>query len=410
MPVKLTTIPGPSLRPSPPTPLRWLIVLLGVIAAGILLMRFLGKLLGNTEFWWFAIGIPVVFWVVLMGFRLAIYLMQQIQANAWDSRREQVILQEVRRGRRALQILAAECSTAHDSDLQFTGIADALLRNDNKIIPQTAWNGGSSDRHSRLPVTEGLSPEAHLSATFSALLDNLAGPLSRLPPDNVVAILLESSSSIPNPRVQALWQQAWRESGICQPTTLLSGHGLSVIDHWLDHRINDNALLLVVAVQIAPEQPDMTGEAVVGLLLANRLTQKVLTPLALLHRPECALPQQETLQAGVLQAADWVPLPPDALQHLWLAGLSAGSEGYRSAIGVQGKAPLARITPGPDVHNFNEFLGCPGCAAPWLAIAAAAQAIGHSPTPHMILSSEQGSDTVWSTVVSPNASRKENET
>lgn len=60
MPVKLTTIPGPFLRPSPPKPLRWLIVLLGFIAAGILLMRFLGKLLGDTEFWWFAIGIPVV--------------------------------------------------------------------------------------------------------------------------------------------------------------------------------------------------------------------------------------------------------------------------------------------------------------------------------------------------------------
>lgn len=364
MPVKLTTIPGPSLRPSPPKPLRWLIVLLGLTAAGILLMRFLGKLLGNTEFWWFAIGIPVVFWLVLMGVRLAIYLMQQIQANAWDRRREQVILQEVRRGRRALQILAAECSTAHDSGLQFTGIVDALLRNDNKITPQTAWNRESSVRHSRLPVTEGLSPEARLLTVFSALLENLADPLSLLPPDNTVAILLESSSSVSRPRVQALWQQAWQESDICQPTTLLSGVGLSVIDHWLDHRIKENALLLVVAVQIAPEQPEMTGEAVVGLLLANRLTQKVHTPLALLHRPECTPSQQEALQAGVLQAADWVPLPPDALQHLWLARLSAESEGYRSAIGVQGKAPLARITPGSDVHNFNEFLGCPGCAAP----------------------------------------------
>ncbi len=74
----------------------------------------------------------------------------------------------------------------------------------------------------------------------------------------------------------ALWQQAWQESGIGQPTTLLSGHGLTVIDHWLDHRIKDSAVLLVVAVQIAPEQPEMTGEAVVGLLLANRLTQKYL--------------------------------------------------------------------------------------------------------------------------------------
>ncbi|WP_181952486.1 hypothetical protein [Yersinia canariae] len=410
MPVNLNTIPGPSIRPSPPKPLRWLIVLLGFITVGILLMRFLGKMLGNTEFWWFAIGIPVVFWLVLMGFRLVIYLIQQIQANAWDRRREQVILQEVRRGRRALQILAAECSTAHDSDVQFTGIADALLRNDNKIIPQTAWNGESSVRHSRLRVTEGLSPEAHLSAVFSALLENLTDPLSRLPPDNVVAILLESSSSVPRDRVQVLWQLAWQESGICQPTTLLSGHGLSVIDHWLDRRIKDNALLLVIAAQIAPEQPEMTGEAVVGLLLANRLTQKVLTPLALLHRPESTPPQQETLQAGVLQAADWVPLPPDAIQHLWLAGLPAISEGYRSAISVQGRAPLTRITPGPDVHDFNEFLGCPGCVAPWLAITAAAQAISHSPASHMILSGEQGSDTVWSTVVSPNASRKENET
>ncbi len=78
-----------------------------------------------------------------MGFRLAIYLMQQIQANAWDSRREQVILQEVRRGRRALQILAAACSTAHDPDLQFTGIADALLRNDNKSFPRPPGMAGA---------------------------------------------------------------------------------------------------------------------------------------------------------------------------------------------------------------------------------------------------------------------------
>lgn len=112
MPVNLNTIPGPALRPLPPKPLRWLSTLVGLIATGILLMRFLGKLVGETSFWWFAIGIPVLFWVVLMGFRLTVYIMQQIHANAWDKRREQVILQEVRRGRRALQILAAEHRTA----------------------------------------------------------------------------------------------------------------------------------------------------------------------------------------------------------------------------------------------------------------------------------------------------------
>jgi len=373
-------------------------------------MRFLGKLLGNTEFWWFAIGIPVVFWLILMGLRLAIYLMQQIQANAWDKRREQVILQEVRRGRRALQILSAQCMTAHTSDMRFSEIAEALLHNENKIIPQNTWNGGSSVRHSRLSVDQDLPLDTQISNVFALLLDNLAEPLSQLPTDNPVAILFEPSSSLPKAQIQALWQQAWLEREFPQPTTFVFGHGLTVIDRWLDSRVTEDTVLLVVALQIAPEQPELTAEAVVGLLLGNRLTQKALTPLAMLHRPELSLPQQEALQAGLLQATDWVPLLTDALQHLWMAELSTESEGYRSAIAVQSKTPLDVIKPDSGIHNFDEFLGRTGCVAPWLAIAAAAQSIGKSSAPHMILSGEPDSDTVWSTVVSPHASRKENET
>jgi hypothetical protein len=364
-------------------------------------MRFLGKLVGETTFWWFAIGIPVVVWTVLMGFRLAVYMMQQIHANAWDQRREQVILQEVRRGRRALQILAAECSTAHAADLQFTSIADALLRNENKIIPQASWNGGISIRHSRLPVTQELSTDAQVLAAFSALLEKFSELLSHLPPDNPITLLLESSSSLSATRIRELWQQAWQESALPHPTLFAQGQGLAAIDHWLDHRIKDNALLLVIALQIAPEESEMTGEALVGLLLGNRLTQKSLPAMALLHRPERSHPQQASLQSGVLQAADWVPLLTNEVQHLWLAGLSAESEAYRSVITVQGKAPLALISAGSNVHNFDEFLGDLGCSGPWLAIAAAAQAISQSPVHHMLISGDLKSDTVWSTVVAP---------
>lgn len=408
MPVKLNTIPGPALRSSPPKPLRWLSLLVCMVAAGILLIRFLGKMLGDTSFWWFAIGIPTVFWSLLIGFRLVSYIMQQIHANAWDRRREQVILQETCRGRRALQILFADFQTAHITDEKFVAITDALLKNENKLFPQISWQKEKSIRHSRLPVAEGVSKEELISAAFDRLLKQLAPYFSRLTSDNPAAILFESSCSLPKERVQSIWMRGWQRSGIRQPVNFLSGNGLGVIDNWLDNHINDNALLMIIALQIAPDQPAMTAEAVVGLLLGNRLTQKTLKPIALLHRPESALPVYETLQSGVIQAADWVPLPANAIQHLWLTEVAAESEGYHSANAIQGKAPLTNIKPDSTVHDFNTFLGNPGCAGPWLAIAAASQAISQYPTPHMIISGEQGSDIIWSTVVSPFASDKEN--
>lgn len=408
MPVNLNTIPGPALRPLPPKPLRWLSTLVGLIATGILLMRFLGKLVGETSFWWFAIGIPVLFWVVLMGFRLTVYIMQQIHANAWDKRREQVILQEVRRGRRALQILAAEHRTALVAKAQFKDTTDALLRNEDILFSQTSWNGQSSVRHSRLPDSVDVLPQTQVSSAFAELLQTLTEPLSHLPQDNPVVVLLESSSSLPVAQVRDLWQQAWLESDLTPHMAFIPGHGLMAIDHWLDYSIQDKAVLLVIALQIAPRQPDNTAETVTGLLLGNRITQTTLPPIALLHRPELSRPDPIALQEKIDQAIDWVPLQATALQHLWLVGIPGTSEGYQCAIVAQANPPLASVDPATGIHNINEFLGNPGRAAPWLAIAAAAQAIRQSPAPHMIISGEQDSDSVWSTVVSPYASHKEN--
>ncbi|MBV6820169.1 hypothetical protein KWG64_19660 [Rahnella sp. PD12R] len=408
MPVNLNTIPGPSLRPAPPKPLRWLGALAGFIASGILLMRFLGKLVGETSFWWFAIGVPVLFWLVLMGLRMTVYMMQQIHANAWDKRREQVILQEVRRGRRALQILAAEHRTAHAAESQSTDTTDALLRNENILFSQTSWEAQSSVRHSRLPDSEGELPQTQISNAFTALLKTLAEPLSHLPEDNPVAVLLESSSSLPDTKVRDLWRQAWLENELALPMEFIPGQGLIAIDHWLDYRIKDKAVLLVIALQIAPAQPENTAEAIAGLLLGNRLTQNTLPPIALLHRPELSQPEPVALQEKIEQAIDWVPLRSTALQHLWLAGISGTSKGHECAIVALQNPPLAAVDAATGVHDFNQFMGDPGLAAPWLAFAAAAQAISRSPAPHMIISGEPDSNAVWSTVVSPLASHKEN--
>lgn len=138
MPVKIKSMPGPSSRPAPPKLLRWLAALVCMVAVGILLMRFLGKYFGEGTFWWFAIGIPLVGWSIIAFFRMSVFGLRQVRASAYDRRREEYILQQLRRGRRALQIMSAECVTAHATDLQFTTIAESLLCNQ--------WDVGTAER------------------------------------------------------------------------------------------------------------------------------------------------------------------------------------------------------------------------------------------------------------------------
>ncbi|MEN3754840.1 hypothetical protein ABC733_25785 [Mangrovibacter sp. SLW1] len=79
--------------------------------------------------------VPVFF--VFSGFYCVCFVcsLKHVSANAWDKQREEVILQEVRRGRRSLQILAAECCTAHSLiDTPFTPVTSNLLNNDNVLF------------------------------------------------------------------------------------------------------------------------------------------------------------------------------------------------------------------------------------------------------------------------------------
>ncbi|MEF9672781.1 hypothetical protein QNM99_12885 [Pseudomonas sp. PCH446] len=94
------------------------------------------------------------------------------------------------------------------------------------------------------------------------------------------------------------------------------------MDQWLDQRITDQALLLVVALRFAPQQPEGTAEVAVGLLFGNRLTQTTLAPIAYLHRPEQERgPTTEALLYAARQSLDWVPLEAKSIEQVWRGGL-----------------------------------------------------------------------------------------
>ncbi|ELY4601510.1 hypothetical protein SM003_004193 [Cronobacter malonaticus] len=359
----------------------------------------------NTPgFWLFAVVAPVSLWLIAAWVRAMIYLLGYILANAWNRSREAFILAELRRGRRALQILQATCITAHSrlGDVFSASPLDALIKNKSALATRSTWKGVRM-RHSRLPVSPDVSVADFLSRTFSELIPALAVSLHQYPDDQPVTLLFEADTSLPEQQVRSLWRYAWKTYGIRQQTEDIDSHGLAMVDRWLDHRIREKSLLLVVALQVAPENPQDTGETVVALLLGNRLTQNILAPRALLHRPEQN--ESQSLDENIAQALDWGPVQPDELHHLWQAGLSYKQQSAIAAL--NGRSPLEGVEMNSNLYDLDNTLGHTGCAAPWLAIAAAAQAVEQMQAPHLIVSGERNTDLVWSTLVSPYAPRKE---
>ena len=403
MPVRLDQVPA--LAPRPARPRGWL--WLGVLPL-MLLLAGTAFLFGTqawrqqpVSFWGLALGLPLLVWCLLGFARVLLYFGQQQVADGWDKAREEDLINKVRRGRRVQQVLAVSLHTA----LQEPGglpaaQRDALLSGTSALVAQPSVPGGAALRQSRLSGDTDEGPEHLLLRVLTQVLADLAQPLTQLPDDTPLALLLEVESGLAQNLLQRVWRQAWSESGIRQSTVPVEGGGLKALDQWLDHRIGDKALLLVVAFQFMPQQPEGTAEAAVGLLFGNRLTQTVLPSMAYLHRPEQERePTTDALLYATSQALGWVPLDAQSIEQTWRVGVDTQRDADVSS--VMAAVPLpAKYSEG--VCNLDTLLGHPGKASPWLAIAAATQSIQCGAGPQFIFSGGDCVDTgLWSTVVTP---------
>jgi len=395
----LKHLPECYLRPVPPKTSRWFAVLVAMLVINVILMRIFGRYIDNRHFWSIAIGTPVVIWIVCFTIRMWAWSLQDSKANGFDRRREQWILSETRRTRRALQVLNTTFITAHQEDEQ-RSVADDMLNNHSIIISQSDWKGEKSRRLSRITAEPEDTPGLVISRLFSELIADL--PVRQFSENASFVVILDVSSSLPFPAVRNIWQEAWQESGITCAHEYTDSNGPGVVNHWLDHRIKDDAMLLIVGLQIDPVVSNNTAEAAVALLLGNRLTQEALEPLALLHRPDAA-PTGE-LREGMNMAAYNVPLKENIVKNLWLAGLTG--EQRAEVIECQNAHP-AQSVEDEAVISLDTSMGHAGAAAPWLAIAAATEIARQTQSPQMIICGDTTQNVLWSTLITPIASRQE---
>nr|WP_314420922.1 hypothetical protein [uncultured Erwinia sp.] len=395
----LKHLPKCYLRPVTPKASRWFAVLAAMLVISVILMRIFGRYIDNSHFWMFAIGTPVVVWIVTFGFRMWFWSLQDSKANGFDQRREQWILSETRRARRALQVLNTTFITGHQEDEQ-ASVAVKMLNNRSIIISQSDWKGKKSRRLSRITTEQEDTPELVISRLFSELIADL--PVDLFPDNASLVVILDISSSLSFPAVRDTWQEAWQESGITCAVEYIDSNGPGIVNHWLDHRIKDEAMLFIVGLQIDPIVSNNTAEAAVALLLGNRLTQEALEPLAFLHRPDAA-PSGE-LSEGMNMAAYNVPLKENIVKNLWLAGLRG--EQRAEVIACQNAHP-AQSVEDEAIISLDTSMGHAGAAAPWLAIAAATEIARQTQSPQMIICGDTAQNVLWSTLITPIASRQE---
>ncbi|WP_225441839.1 MULTISPECIES: hypothetical protein [Pseudomonas] len=352
-----------------------------------------------AEFWRAALVFPILAWCVLGFGRAMLYVGEHGAAKGWDEAREEDLTRKIRQGRRSQQVLGVSLQTALRQPGDEPSIQlEALLSGANALKSQASRMDGAILRHSCLSCDADENPEALLLSIWAQTLADLAPTLAQLPADQPLALLLDVDTGLPQNQWRRAWRQAWRESGIHQPVTPVDGSGLAALDLWLDQRIRDRALLLVVAVQFAPQQPKGTAEAAVGLLLGNRLTQTTLAPIAYLHRPEQErTPSSDDLLYATRQALDWVPLESTSIERVWRVGIDV--QRAVDVASVLSKVPMPVNKTG--LCDLDAMLGHPGCASPWLAIATGTQAIARGAGPQFIFSGAGGAAGLWGTVLMP---------
>ncbi|MCO6060480.1 hypothetical protein NG726_27985 [Pseudomonas sp. MOB-449] len=406
MPVRLDKIPAPAPRPAPPRAWLWL----GLLPLSLLLGVGLTQGLGDEaltqqpgRFWWLALGIPFLAWCGLGVMRALVFILQEGAADGWDEARNEDLLRKTRRGRRSQQVLGVSLYTAVREEATPEGQARQLeaLRGETRALQaQQPWQGESEVRHSRLPAGEAERPQELLQQALAQVFADLAQVLAPLPVQQPLALLLEADSGLAGELVAQACQQAWVESGIRQTGALVQGSGLAAVDQWLDQRIRDQALLLVVAFQVAPAVVEDSAEAVVGLLFGNRLTQTTLKPVAYLYRPELERQAStDDLAYATRQSLSWAQLKAEAIEQVWLAGVDSERQADVSTVLERLAIPAK---PKQGQYNLDAALGHAGKAAPWLAIAAAAQAVQANGQPQVIFSGEGSAEAgLWCAALKP---------
>lgn len=399
MAVCLDNLPPPAQPPARPRLWLWLALLPLCLLSGVAAMLLWSDSAWQASaFWARALGLPLLVWSVLAGIRALAYVSQLHAAAGWEAARDADRGQRLQAGQRYLDVMAASVHTAlrQPSDADGTGQLQALHDGQRAFKAQLSRAGGVAVRHSRL-ASESKKPQILLHEALTAVVAELFPTLQHVSPWTPLNLLLEIDSDLPEVVQHQVWQQVWDAAGLRHDVVPVDGRGWQALDHWLDHPIATRPLWLVIAVCVAPQTVQGSAEAAVGLLLQQPTKKSGVAALAQVHRPQAAQDDSvDRLHAALSQSLVWGMREACDIKQVVCSGLTRSLDAALSSALVQAQLPNR---PGQGVVHLDAALGHARCAAPWLALACAAQGGGQGA--QLAISGGAADQALWSTVVVP---------
>ncbi|WP_368545048.1 hypothetical protein [Enterobacter soli] len=403
-PYDLKNLPPLANRPKNINLIKWFFSLIVFFLVGSICLKVLFGSHVETVSWVWIILTIFLMWLAIFIVYVLMWLILHIRANGMDKAREDWILNQTRKSRRALQILYSGFITCHISDQSSFSPLQSLMKNKDGIISQIDRRGNSGIRHSQLPYSNTEPVLTLIKKCLNELLIPITQILKNLPSDTPVKILTELSTSVEHSDVKGTIRELMSNHCSDYSMEFISGSGMELIEDWLENNIHDHAVLLVLAMQVDPGKPDGTAEAMSAILFGNRLTQRTISPKAFLHRPD--LSTSDALECSMQQAAYNVPLQDNVVKSIWLSNLTA--EQYQTVIKNVGKYPTEAVEPENIIYP-DTTIGHAGAASQWLICSAAACAAEQMEIPQMLIIGDGTKNLMWSGLIMPAVALQEKE-
>jgi len=402
MAVDFSQLPGVAAQSvNAPSRLRWAVIVLTLVVAGILMVLILWPKDEPTQtlkFWIclivFPVGVPV--WIVLRRY------------SAYEGRKLDAALQE-----EAAQLYNAEVFRAASLPLAVVGAAVRFSSDPAENLPARLSQGAL-----RLETRDAIAPGGatikarwfdtpgmHTAAgrfeddshrlremtrwLFNSLQSDLGPLIQALPAHLDLVVRLSVSNGFSQQENHKLWQEGWQAKSLRKASSRTEDASLDLmmLDRWLDEALAHKAqhATLLVAAQLHPlvADPPPAGTAEAGaalLLLPEALARDHHVPVvARLHRPVRG-DQDKPLDA-LTHAMKWSGVAASQISAGWQTGLDATQAGKL-------RAPSMAIGLAVQATDIDQTAGYAGAAAPWLAIACAALSLDVDRAAQMVLVGE----------------------
>ncbi|HEY2452100.1 MAG TPA: hypothetical protein VGI71_05700 [Scandinavium sp.] len=396
MPIYLDEVPDEEDSLSRPVTLRWVILLIVIMLAGVVLTlwQWTGDRRG-ISFWCTALGLPFFLWGTLLIFRHIGHRLELNGEVGWNHECESLKESEIARGQRFAWVLDTWVQTQAGRG---TGSLSAAMTLATPLLKTAVPRaGGQPVRHARITDFD-VDPDA-IKKAIEKVAIRIKNTLERLPETLPCWLMFDGGTELPAEDEAEILQLLTLKSG--RDLRQLSAKGMNALDKWLDNRWDKPSALIVLTLALRPSPQENDAEAITSLVLCNRKSHQFPDAVRL-HRPQRS--NHETLTRNIAHALRWANIPPDGVKGIWISGEAVTD---RPGLNKACEENTLTLSLTDDIKNIDATLGYTGQASSWVAIALAAETVREQGAQLIAAQPDPASDDIWLTAITAKERQKD---